>query len=70
MYTRILEKDPQYKNLLITACCPGWCQTDMSNQSGTKTADEGAETPVWLALQPADSQLEPGFYTEKKKIDW
>ena len=69
-YTRILQNDERYKHLLITACCPGWCQTDMSSNRGNKTAEEGAETPTWLALQPAGSKLQPGFYADKAQINW
>lgn len=69
-YTRILQRDDRYKHLLINACCPGWCQTDMSSHRGNKTAEQGAETPVWLALQPQGSSLPPGFYSEKVQTDW
>ena len=48
----------------------GFCQTDMSSHRGNKTAAQGAETPVWLALQPNNSNLKQGFYSDKKEIDW
>jgi|APGre2960657444_1045066.scaffolds.fasta_scaffold00696_9 carbonyl reductase 1 len=42
-------------NIIVAAACPGWCATDMSSQSGPKTAAQGADTPTWLSLAP------PGF---------
>lgn len=35
---------------LINSCCPGYVNTDMTKGNGTKTPDEGAKTPVLLAL--------------------
>ena len=43
----------QGKNdVLLNACCPGWVKTDMAGPKATKTPDEGAETPVYLAMLP------------------
>ncbi len=39
-------------NVIVSAACPGWCATDMSSQSGPKTAAQGADTPAWLSLAP------------------
>lgn len=36
------------------ACCPGWVKTDLTGNRGRKVPLEGADTPVWLALSPAD----------------
>ncbi|KAK7537943.1 NAD(P)-binding protein [Phyllosticta citricarpa] len=38
---------------LVVCCCPGYVDTDMTKHNGTKTPDEGARTPVWLALADA-----------------
>ena len=43
-------------DVLVNACCPGWCQTDMSSGlNAPLTAAQGAETPVHLALLPPGS---------------
>lgn len=34
----------------VNACCPGFVNTDMTKGRGTKSVDQGAETPVLLAL--------------------
>jgi len=67
--TRILQRQETKKDFMVYACCPGYCQTDMSSQRGNKSAEEGADTPVWLALQ--DSNPVPmGFYSDRKMISW
>lgn len=69
--TRALARQEQEKgsSILINACCPGYVNTDMSKGNGTKTPDQGAQTPVLLAIQ--DIQGQSGtFWQEEKKIQW
>ncbi|KAL4311720.1 hypothetical protein GQ457_01G055500 [Hibiscus cannabinus] len=49
-YTRILAK--KYPNLIVNCVCPGFVQTDMNYNTGTLSVEEGAESPVRLALLP------------------
>lgn len=49
-YTRILAK--KYPKFLINCVCPGYAKTDINCNSGTLSVEEGAESPVWLALLP------------------
>jgi NAD(P)-dependent dehydrogenase (short-subunit alcohol dehydrogenase family) len=70
--TRVLAKieaqNTQREGVLINACCPGWCKTDMSSNSGNKTADEGAEVAVFLATLPRDSTATGKFWGENQEI--
>lgn len=50
------------------SCCPGWCATDMSSHSGPRSADKGAETPVWLALQPLTKLQSGAMYSDMKEM--
>ena len=45
------------EDILVNACCPGWCQTDIAsdNSKAPLTAAQGAETPVFLSLLPPGS---------------
>lgn len=52
------------------ACCPGYVVTDMTSGRGAKQPREGADTPVWLALQPLGSVPHGAFYGERELIDW
>eukprot|EP00820_Chromera_velia_P020357 Cvel_1196.t1-p1 / transcript=Cvel_1196.t1 / gene=Cvel_1196 / organism=Chromera_velia_CCMP2878 / gene_product=Carbonyl reductase [NADPH] 1, putative / transcript_product=Carbonyl reductase [NADPH] 1, putative / location=Cvel_scaffold39:169446-172089(-) / protein_length=185 / sequence_SO=supercontig / SO=protein_coding / is_pseudo=false len=46
------------EDVLINACCPGWCKTDMAGwERPPKTAEQGAETPVFLATLPPGAGL-------------
>jgi len=55
--------------VLVNACCPGYVNTDMTKGNGVKTVDEGAQTPVFLAIQ--DIQGKTGsFWQNEKEIDW
>lgn len=70
-YTRALATKYQQegKNVFVVSCCPGYVNTDMTKGKGHKTLDQGAETPVLLALGKADAK--PGeFWSEKKPFDW
>lgn len=69
--TRALAKQVKDSGngVLINACCPGYVNTDMTKGNGTKTPDEGAQTPVMLALQ--DIQGKTGsFWQSEREIDW
>lgn len=49
-YTRILAK--KYSNFGINCVCPGYVKTDINYNTGELTVEEGAESPVRLALLP------------------
>ncbi|XVF33375.1 hypothetical protein REPUB_Repub17cG0163200 [Reevesia pubescens] len=49
-YTRILAK--KYPNFCINCVCPGYVKTDINFNTGKLTVEEGATTPVKLALWP------------------
>ena len=49
-YTRIMAK--KYPHFHINSVCPGFVKTDMNNNIGNLSIDEGVETPVMLALLP------------------
>lgn len=51
-YTRIIAK--KYPNFRINCACPGYVKTDINNNTGTLTVEEGAEGPVKLSLLPDD----------------
>ncbi|XP_065834990.1 carbonyl reductase [NADPH] 1-like [Oscarella lobularis] len=71
--TKILAKDAAAlsgkEDILINTCCPGWVKTEMSGPGATKSPDEGAETPVYLATLPQGSPAGKFFYN-KSIIDF
>ncbi|KAI0210438.1 Carbonyl reductase [NADPH] 3 [Lamellibrachia satsuma] len=66
-----LDADKTRSDLVVNCCCPGYVDTDMSSHKGPKTIDEGAVTPIYLALLPPDCTEPRGEYvTEKKVVKW
>ncbi|KAL2477844.1 (+)-neomenthol dehydrogenase [Forsythia ovata] len=63
-YTRILAK--KYPNLPNSSICPGYVKTDINFHYGNLTVEEGAESPVWLALLPDGSPS--GLFFSRKEI--
>ncbi|KAI4626559.1 hypothetical protein J4E83_003710 [Alternaria metachromatica] len=69
--TRALARQEKEKGskVLINTCCPGYVNTDMTKGNGTRTVEEGAQTPVMLAIH--DIQNKTGaFWQYEKEIDW
>ncbi|XP_020212465.1 (+)-neomenthol dehydrogenase-like isoform X1 [Cajanus cajan] len=52
-YTRILAK--KYPSFCINSVCPGYVKTDITANTGILTVEEGAASPVRLALLPNGS---------------
>ncbi|VDO57842.1 unnamed protein product [Schistosoma margrebowiei] len=69
IFGEMLKDDP--RGIVINSCCPGYCDTDMTSHKGTKTADEGSDTPFYLATLPIGSK-EPinQFVYERKVVRW
>lgn len=58
-------------DLVVNALCPGYVDTDMSSHKGTLTPDQGAETPIFLALLPPNYNGPKGtFWVEKQVFSW
>ncbi|KAK3523946.1 hypothetical protein QTP70_016761, partial [Hemibagrus guttatus] len=54
---RVLDETRPNDGILLNACCPGWVRTDMAGSNAPKSTEEGAETPVYLALLPDGAKL-------------
>jgi carbonyl reductase 1 len=63
------EYKKQEKSVLINSCHPGWVVTDMTRGKGNKTPDQGAQTPVLLALQDIGERTGT-FWTDETEVDW
>ena len=55
------------RGVLVDATCPGHCRTDMGGPDAPRSAEEGAETAVWLATRAADG-AETGLLWEDRQI--
>jgi NAD(P)-dependent dehydrogenase (short-subunit alcohol dehydrogenase family) len=65
--TAILAKELQGTNILVNAYSPGWMKTDMGGADAPFTADEGAETAVYLATLP-EGGPQGKFFAEMRKF--
>src|SRR5262249_19866023 len=53
----------------VNSVCPGWVKTDMGGADAHREVSEGADTPVWLALD-APLDLTGKFLRDRKVIPW
>ncbi|EME31231.1 carbonyl reductase (NADPH) [Galdieria sulphuraria] len=64
--TRILAREEKRPNILYNACCPGYVRTDMTNPSAPLSPEQGAKTPVYLALLP-EGGVSGGFFADGRQ---
>lgn len=55
--------------VMVNSMCPGWCRTDMGGSQAPLSADQGADTLVWLALD-APHDLRGSFLKQRNVIPW
>ncbi|XP_040279052.1 carbonyl reductase [NADPH] 1-like [Bufo bufo] len=68
---RQLKQTRKRDGIIVNACCPRWVKTDLAGPDAPKTPDEGAVTPVYLALLPTSADSPYGeMVSEKKVIPW
>ncbi|KAI3937387.1 hypothetical protein MKW92_024975 [Papaver armeniacum] len=65
-YTRILAK--KFPTFRINCVCPGFVKTDINFNSGILTVEEGAKSPVRLALLP-DNGTSGLFFVREENLD-
>ena len=64
-FSRVLSgREPE---VTVSACCPGWCATDMSSHSGPRSAAQGADVAVWLALAPQEDIRSGRFWSDRRE---
>lgn len=66
-YTRILAK--KYPNIIVNCVCPGFVKTDINFNTGILSVEEGAESPVKLALLP-NGGPSGCFFVRKEESDF
>jgi NAD(P)-dependent dehydrogenase (short-subunit alcohol dehydrogenase family) len=69
MLTVTLAKELRGTPIKVNAACPGWVKTDMGGPNAPGTAEQGADTPTWLATLPADGPT-GGFFNSRKPVPW
>lgn len=64
-----MEESKKGSGILINACCPGYVKTDMTKGGGAKTPDQGAQTPVMLAIGDIGGKT-GRFWQSEREIEW
>lgn len=70
-YVRVLARElrDDARGICVNAACPGWVRTRMGGSSAPRSPDEGARTPIWLALLPPGGPT-GGFFRDERRIPW
>ena len=67
--TRMAADELKDSGILVNSACPGWVRTDMGGEGATRSPEEGADTIVWLAMDPEGSPTGK-FFRDRKEIPW
>ena len=66
--TQVLARtEPRLK---VNACCPGYCDTDMSSHRGTRPPAQGARNADCLVAMPRDVCPTGAFYQNEQPSVW
>jgi NAD(P)-dependent dehydrogenase (short-subunit alcohol dehydrogenase family) len=55
--------------VIVNSVNPGWVRTRMGGRSAPRSVAQGADTIVWLALQPSSGPTGK-FFSDRHVIDW
>jgi NAD(P)-dependent dehydrogenase (short-subunit alcohol dehydrogenase family) len=67
--TRVLAAEVREHGILVNAASPGRVNTRMGYGETTRTAEEGADTAIWLATLPDDGPT-GGLFSEREPLPW
>ena len=56
------------RGVLVDAMCPNHSRTDMGGPDAPRSADEGAQTIIWLATRIHDEETQTGLLWEDEQI--
>jgi NAD(P)-dependent dehydrogenase (short-subunit alcohol dehydrogenase family) len=68
-FTVMLAAELKDTTIKVNSADPDWCRTEMGTEAATYSAEEGADTPVWLATLSEDG-CTGGFFNSRNPIPW
>lgn len=73
LYTRVVAKElsdrAEGEKIYVNCYCPGWAKTAMTGWAGNISAEEAADTGVWLSLLP-DLAITGKFFAERREVNF
>jgi len=63
------SEDERLRSITVNCCCPGYVNTGMTKGKGVLSLDQGAATPVMLALQDLNGRS-GGYFKDEKEQKW
>ncbi|KAK3162918.1 hypothetical protein QOZ80_1BG0095320 [Eleusine coracana subsp. coracana] len=66
----MLSDQAEGQKIYMNCFCPGWVKTAMTGWEGNISAEEGADTGVWLALLPQEQSTNGKFFAERCEISF
>jgi NAD(P)-dependent dehydrogenase (short-subunit alcohol dehydrogenase family) len=67
--TLTLAEEVRGTGILVNSMSPGWVRTDMGGEEAPRSAEEGADTAVWLCLLPSSGPTGQ-FFRDREPIPW
>jgi NAD(P)-dependent dehydrogenase (short-subunit alcohol dehydrogenase family) len=67
--TLTLADEVRGTGILVNSMSPGWVRTDMGGEEAPRSAEEGADTAVWLCLLPSSGPTGQ-FFRDREPIPW
>ncbi len=58
------------RGVLVDATCPGHCRTDMGGPNAPRSAEQGAETALWLAGRSANGAQTGVLWEDRQVVPW
>jgi len=66
-----VSEDPNLKDVAINHVHPGYVDTDMSSHKGPKTIDEGAQSTLFAATLPPNTDVKGQYiWSDCQIVDW
>lgn len=71
-YVRILARElaSDARRIAVNSACPGWVRTSMGGRSAPRSVEEGARTPVYLALLEGPDAPTGRFFRDEREVDF
>jgi NAD(P)-dependent dehydrogenase (short-subunit alcohol dehydrogenase family) len=67
--TIMLHQALNSQGISVNSVCPGWVRTDMGGPGASRSVEEGADTPVWLAIE-APENFSGKSFRDRRETTW